>query len=473
MLRKARMRKEAASVLLGASKSRVFIATGLLVILVAVSDWSVGNTLSLGVLYILPMMLGGLVARPVQIAVLAILCAVLRLLFDVPSRQLETVLRFVFSSLGYFTSGVFVAMLVRNRKLVVEHLGRVQQEQLLRREAEEQLRVLVESSPAAVLTLDDRGVVLAANSAANALFAVPESQTLRGRVIASYLPLLSDALHLNHHGEGFRTAAQSYGRREDGDIFLAHAWFSTYMGHEGMRLAAIVVDSSEEMRDREEQGLRQLMLYNRIAAAAVSHEVRNLCGAISMLSSNLGEKHLLELDEDFRGLVQLVNGLKHIAELELHSRVQEAVGDASLRAVLDNLRIVIDASWREANGLVRWLLPSRLPRVIADAQGLLQAFLNLAQNSLRAVQESAVRELTISVADDDGKVAVRFEDSGPGVSTPERLFQPFQAGAEGSGLGLYITRAIVRSYGGELRFERPESGSCFVVELQAAEVESP
>ena len=464
------MRIEATSVLLGASKTRVLIATGLLVALVAVVDWSVGNTFSLGVLYILPMMLGGLVSRPAEIAALAILCAVLRSFFDVPSRHLEAVLRFVFSSLGYFTSGLFVAMLVRNRELVVEHLGQVQREQLLRKEAEEQLRVLVESSPAAVLTLDHHGVVLAANRAADVLFAIPEHQTLRGRVIASYLPLLSDALQLNPAGEGFRTAAQCYGRREDGDIFLAHMWFSTYVGHAGMRLAAIVVDSSEEMRDREEQNLRQLMRYNRIAAAAVSHEVRNLGGAISMLTSNLGAKHALETEEDFHGLIQLVKGLQHVAELDLQSRVQEAVGDTSLRGVLDNLRIVIDASWREANGLVRWLLPPSLPRVIADPQGLLQAFLNLAQNSLRAVQDVSVRELTISVVNSDGRVFVRFEDSGPGVSAPERLFEPFQAGAGGSGLGLYITRAIVRGYGGELRFEQPaQGGACFVVELQAAE----
>lgn len=465
------MLKEITSALPRAEKPKVLFAAGLLVLLVAWSDWRVGNTLSLGVLYILPMMLGALVLRPAEIAGLAILCASLRFLFDVPSGRLEAMLRFAFSSLAYFVSGLFVILLVRNRDLVIESLARLQKEKVLRHEAEEQLRVLVESSPAAVLTLDHRGVVLAANRSADALFGIPGGQTLQGRVIASYLPLLSDALGLDRSGEGFRTSAQCYGRREDGDIFLAHTWFSTYASREGTRLAAIIVDSSEEMRDREEQNLRQLMRYNRIGAAAVSHEVRNLCGTILMLSTNLGQKHHLELDEDFRGLFELVKGLEQTAELELQLRSQESVEAVPLRAVLDNLRIVIEPGWREADGKVRWLLPECGPRVIADPQGLLQAFLNLAQNSQRAVEEMPIRELTISVAKHNERVAVRFEDTGPGVGEPGKLFQPFQPGAEGAGLGLYITRAILRSYGGELRFEPSERGSCFVVELQTAETE--
>jgi PAS domain S-box-containing protein len=386
----------------------------------------------------------------------------------VPSSHAEKILRFAFASLSYFTSGLFVTALVRNRELVLENLRRVQREQALRREAEEQLRALVESSPAAILTLDHRGVVLAANRAAESLFAIPEEQALPGRVIASYLPLLSDALHVNIAAEGFRTAVQCYGRREDGEIFLANTWFSTYPGPQGTHLAAIVVDSSEEMRDREEQNLRQLFRYNRIAAAAVSHDVRNLCGAISMLCSNLGEKHQLEQDEDFQGLINLVQGLERIARIELHSRSQEKLEAVPLQPVLDNLRIVIEPGWRDSGGTVRWCISQDLPSVAADPHGLLQAFLNLAQNSHRAVQQGPVRELTISAETGEGMVLVRFEDSGPGIVSPERLFQPFQQGAEGTGLGLYISRAVVRSYGGELRFEPQEHGTCFVVELQIA-----
>src|SRR5205823_6826657 len=136
-----------------------------------------------------------------------------------------------------------VIELVRNRGQAVDHLARLQREQDLRREAEEQLKLLVESSPAAIITLDHRGVVLAANKASSALFTIPEGQTLLGRSIATYIPLLSDALGVGSV-EGFRTAAKCQGCRETGEIFLADTWFSSYRAPEGMRLAAIDRKSS-------------------------------------------------------------------------------------------------------------------------------------------------------------------------------------------------------------------------------------
>src|SRR5262249_21619404 len=147
------------------------------------------------------------------------------------------------------------------------------------------------------LSTDAVGGVLACNKAANLLFLIPANETLLGRSIGRYIPLLADALKFHAGAEGLRTAAQCQGRRENGEIFLAHTWFSSYLTPEGPRLAAIVVDSSEEMRDREEEGLRQLLRGNRIAAAAVSHEVRNLCDAIGLICSNLKAKHRIAQDE--------------------------------------------------------------------------------------------------------------------------------------------------------------------------------
>jgi PAS domain-containing protein len=205
--------KEATSVFLRAGKPKILFAAASLVALFAITDWAAGNTVSLGVLYILPTMLAALVLRPGETAALAIFCASLRARFDVPSSRTEAVLRFIFASLAYFTSGLFVTALAHNRTLVVENFEKLKKEQELRREAEDQLRVLVESSPAAILTADHQGVILAANNAAQELFSIPPAQPLQGRMISKYLPLLDGALQLD---AGFRTSVQCYGRREDG-----------------------------------------------------------------------------------------------------------------------------------------------------------------------------------------------------------------------------------------------------------------
>jgi two-component system, LuxR family, sensor kinase FixL len=453
---------------LKANKVQALCAAAAAILLIAVSDWAIGNRASLGLLYIVPMMIGATALTPWQTGVLALLCSVLRSTFDLPSPRLETWLRFVFAFLAYTVSGLFVTALIRNRRLMLQHLSDLRAEQGLRREAEEQLKVLAESSPAAILTISDQGVVLAANRAANALFSIPEGETLRERQIGAFLPVLADALQFENGGPGFRTAAQCQARRANGEVFLAHTWFSSYASPQGTRLAAIVVDSSEEMREREEQGLQLLMRGNRIAAAAVSHEVRNLCSAIALVCSNLAEKQEVRGDEDFHGLTKLVAGLERIASLDLQWRAQEALEQVALQEVLDDLRIVIEPDWREINGVVRWSLPPVLPHVVAERHGLLQAFLNLAQNSHRAVQGCLLRELSITVTTGPQIASVSFQDSGPGVAAPEHLFEPFQPGSDGSGLGLYVSRAVVRSYGGELRFEPQPSGSCFTVEVPVA-----
>jgi C4-dicarboxylate-specific signal transduction histidine kinase len=62
-------------------------------------------------------------------------------------------------------------------------------------------------------------------------------------------------------------------------------------------------------------------------------------------------------------------------------------------------------------------------------------------------------------------VSIRVTDNGPGVADPRSLFQPLQKGADATGLGLYLSRAFLRSFRGELRHEPVESGCAFVIEL--------
>ena len=131
----------------------------MLLTLTAFADWAFGRNISLAALYIVPVMVGAVVLHPVETATLAVVCSYSRHCFETPGSSVEESLRFVFAALAYLASGLFVTELVRNHELVTEHLDRIRVEQNLRRDLEEQLRVLVDSSPAAILTVDREGGV--------------------------------------------------------------------------------------------------------------------------------------------------------------------------------------------------------------------------------------------------------------------------------------------------------------------------
>ena len=450
--------------LLKSKRTHFLIAVAVMILTIAFLDWVSGTGLPLAGLYVLPMLIAAVTLTPRSIVALAFVCAFLRCLADPPSSPIEYGLHFVFSMTSYVISGLFAVALIRNRKMTLEYFEQIEHEQQLRSEAQEQLKTLVDSSPAAILTLNHDGVVLAANQAANVLFGLPPEDSMEGRSIVSYMPVLADALRVNIVQDPFRTSTQSQGRRENGEIFLADTCFSTYLARDGVRLAAIVIDSSEEMRDREEQNLRQLSVNSRIVLSAVLHEVRNLCSAISVVYANLKAKTSIDHLPEFHGLETLVNGLTRVASLEMYGREQDRIDDVPLQQVLDDLRIIIEPGWMDIDGHIRWQV-QKATRVLADRNGLLQVFLNIAQNSQRAVESSSFRELAITATADNGRALIRFEDSGCGISDGRHLFQPFQPGAQHTGLGLYISRVLVRSYGGELRFEPRNEGSCFVVEL--------
>lgn len=213
----------------------MLVAVFIMVGLIAWADWAVGDSVSLGPLYMLPMAIAGTVMQPPSVIVLAVVCSGLRAWADTPEPPtIEFLLRFAFALVSYTGAGLFVIALMRNRVATMEHLTRIHHEQERRQEAEEQLSILVESSPAAIITIGEDGTVLAANRAAGGLLMLPSDQTLTGREIARYFPVLGAALqfHSSPNGSGdhaaLRAAAQCQAFRDNGEIFLANLWFSSW-----------------------------------------------------------------------------------------------------------------------------------------------------------------------------------------------------------------------------------------------------
>jgi two-component system, LuxR family, sensor kinase FixL len=445
----------------------VLLCVALLILLLVTTEWIINIEYSLGVLYILPMLLGGVAMNRRQIVALAFFCAFARGLFTNVPTQLDYVLRFAMATLAYCGAGLFIVELRRNRQMYIIHLTQIRKQQALRKEAEEQLRVLAESSPAAIMTLDEQGNVLAANHATLEMLGL-EHTGVMGRSITPYLPVLADALRIDGSHRPFRTATQCWGHRENGSAFLAQTWFSTYLADGRKRLAAIAVDISEEMRDREEQHLEQLSSNNRILAGAVSHEIRNMCAAANVVCSNLQRKPELAGDEDFAALQSLIGGLTQLASFELRTQTRSAA-PVQMNELLDRFLIISERSWEDVEGCIRIDMPEAVPPALGDVNELLQVLLNLSQNSLRAVADCPKREFSIVVSVRPSSICLQICDSGPGIENPELLFHAFQKGASSTGLGLYVSRALVRNFGGNLRHQPSEPGACFVLELLRAD----
>lgn len=437
---------------------------------------------SIGYLYLIPLLLSSAALRHWQIVALAVLCAYLRESFD-PLQEvngsaarmlyllnpLHWVLgasgRLLVVSAGFAMTGFFVAELNQRRRLLALHLAE-------REENERQVRVLIETSPLAILTLDAAGRVQLANQSARSLLGF-EAEPLQGVAIGAYLPILKRLLHSQHGGSNMRTSVECKGQRRSGEVFLAHVWLSTYQTSSGPGLAAVVWDASENLRDREGAGFDSMMATSRVLIGAMSHELRNLAAAAASAHAALAENGAagLSQSEQYLALGSLIRGLEKIAAsgLRVASNRERAVAD--LDTVLDEARIVMEPGLREARVELHWDVPGGLPLVQADHHSLLQVFINLARNSQQALERSAhtPRQVRFSAGVESDLVVVRVSDTGPGVAHPEELFRPFQPGAQSAGLGLYISRAILRAHGGGLRYEPRQQGSCFVVELWPAE----
>ena len=112
-----------------------------------------------------------------------------------------------------------------------------------------------------------------------------------------------------------------------------------------------------------------------------------------------------------------------------------------------------------------------------DQNRLEQVLINLIRNAGDAMADSPTKTLTLAAATTVDGVELSIADTGCGLPEGGALFEPFfttKPPGEGLGLGLAISRDIVREFGGDLRADsRPEGGACFVLHLPAAPKEQP
>ena len=129
---------------------------------------------------------------------------------------------------GFAMAGFFVSEVNKRRRMLADHLTERERQIRLRQEAEQQLRILIETSPLAILTLDHAGRVALANESARQLLGF-DQDSLQGADVETYLPILHRMLQSHQAGgTNLRTNVECKGQRRNGEVFLAHVWLSTY-----------------------------------------------------------------------------------------------------------------------------------------------------------------------------------------------------------------------------------------------------
>jgi two-component system sensor kinase FixL len=211
------------------NRTSVLLVSAAIVLAIALVDWRTRPYVSLGFLYLFPIMLAAAFLSRWGVGLLGVACAVLSELFS-SLDPAGALIRLAFETLALVGCGLFVAEMVRNRRLTIE--------------AQERLRIFVETSPAAIVTIDERGFIELANRAAAELIA-PRNGHLVGNPIAAFLPELHHALR-REEGPQFRASMQCRGHRDNGESFIANVWFSTYKEGPAPKLAAIIGEVAED-----------------------------------------------------------------------------------------------------------------------------------------------------------------------------------------------------------------------------------
>lgn len=220
-----------------------------------------------------------------------------------------------------------------------------------------------------------------------------------------------------------------------------------------------------------------------------SHELRTPLNGIIGMSQLLLADASGELSEEVR---EQINVIESCGQRLLHL-VQDILDYSQLQ--MGRLRVSLKpvdagAVVRHACNLVKGLAEEKqlrlhvdvdetLPRVTADESRLHQILLNLLGN---AIKFSRRGDITISAIHDADGVLISVQDQGPGIPTDklQHIFNPFEQvdgsatrRGEGSGLGLPITRELLRLHGSEIQVQSVEDrGSTFSFHLPAANVEN-
>jgi signal transduction histidine kinase len=190
-------------------------------------------------------------------------------------------------------------------------------------------------------------------------------------------------------------------------------------------------------------------------------------------AERLWSQHRLQ-DEQSALVRKIVHHAQRTRDLigSLLSFAQQRSGEKAmvdLRMLLQRTVKMRELYFHERKIRVECSLEPELPSVWGDGHQLFQAFAQIMENAVDALEETGGGVLRVSAQTHRDEVIVQFRDSGPGIKEPHRVFDPFYTTkpiGKGTGLGLSAVYGVVQEHGGQITCQNnPEGGASFLLRI--------
>ena len=250
--------------------------------------------------------------------------------------------------------------------------------------------------------------------------------------------------------------------RKEKKLVLEFDWGGKLFAEEEEEEEEVV--SLKDITERKEAE-EQLLYAERLAgvgelAAGVAHEIRNpLANIIASAQFSLSK---FTLDEKLKKHFDIILRNSENAERIIKDLLNFAK-PSSVPVEGVNVAEIINRACDLVKGRCSqqrvWLIKKfskGLPPIMADENGLEQAFLNLIINALDAMPEGGKLAITASLDARTNDIAVRFSDTGKGIPQENlnKIFNPFFTTKEdGTGLGLSLVHRIIDFHKGKINIE--------------------
>jgi PAS domain S-box-containing protein len=331
-----------------------------------------------------------------------------------------------------------------------------------------ELEAIFASAGDGIIFYDEKGNILRLNEAAKEILGYSNDQIKSSlderyrqwapkRPDGTVLPLEESALHRVFQGEPTKGTTAQFRRLDGKQVWISFS-ASPVLDSSGRQIGAVStlsdITAERELQERLEDYLHMM-----------AHDLRSpltvISGYAEILEEMLGDTHR----EALAGTQAIVNAADHMNSMmeDLIEAGRLESGQAALNHdVIDLHDFIADFLRRQISKdyqRVRTEIPQDLPPARIGKNHLERIMVNLIGNALK--YSTPDQPVEIRSAREEGKVCLSVKDYGQGIAPEDlpRIFERFyrtpsaRSKTSGTGMGLYITKKLLESYGGTIRVE--------------------